>query len=148
MDEEDVDDDPIAPTEPNVPTPTNISLLPVLTNPLLTLARPTPLSFTPPSTQAIHPPTTSALGTIHIRALECLNNLFLSINPDSLPPTAKTAAVAVWNDLWVVLGSVGKQSEWMMGLGQERRKEMWDIALGVLWGLARIGKGELVCTSS
>lgn len=125
--------------------PTNtLALVAALTQPLLALSQPTPLSFPP---QPIHPPTASALTTIHIRALECLNNLFLGItaDPSTLPEGTATQVIGVWRDVWTVLVAVGKQSEWTVGSGDsELRKEIWEIAVGVLWGLARIGKGELV----
>ncbi|KAG9041973.1 hypothetical protein FS837_011509 [Tulasnella sp. UAMH 9824] len=153
MDEEDNDDEVIEEEQPEriSTTPSNsqtnsLSLIATLTRPLLLLARPTALSFPQSSAPPIHPPTTSALGTIHIRALECLNNLFLGINTEQgqLPEGAAKQATEVWKDVWSVLAAVGKQAEWTVGSGAEVRKEMWEIGVGVLWGLARIGKGELI----
>lgn len=122
-----------------------LTLISSLTQPLLGLARPTALSFVYPSP---HPPTTSALNSIHIRALECLNNLFMGINPEesALPDGAAAQAVQVWNEVWAgVLRPLGKQSEWTVGTGHvSERTQVWDIAVGGLWGLARICKGELV----
>ncbi|KAG8896017.1 hypothetical protein FRB99_000220, partial [Tulasnella sp. 403] len=153
------DEDDQMPTETADETPkttitasqnTTLPLLSQLTQPLLHLARPTALSFPPASSQPIHPPTTSALGTVHTRAFECLNNLFLGMNPDETPLPEGTAAqaVGVWRDVWTVLAAVGKQSEWTLGTGGsaavQTRLEIWEIAVGALWGLARIGKGELV----
>jgi len=138
-------------------TPT--SLLNTLTSPLLALARPTSLSFPPPALPSVHPPTTSVLGAIHVRALECLNNLFVGVKErpggaaaEDLSKEEKElvqGAVDVWNQLWSadLLGAIGEPPGTPSSIdtpGQERRAEMWKIAVGVLWGLARIGKGALV----
>ena len=148
-----------AASSPSVPpsddvgcTPT--SLLNALTAPLLNLARPTPLSFPPPALPSVHPPTTSVLGAIHVRALECLNNLSVGVKerPGSAGEELSTeekelvqGAVGVWNQMWGadLLGAVGEPPD-SATPGQERRAEMWNIAVGVLWGLARMGKGALV----
>ncbi|KIO15824.1 hypothetical protein M407DRAFT_44114, partial [Tulasnella calospora MUT 4182] len=150
MDDEDNDDEVIEEEPEQKYTPAtsqtdSLSLIATLTRPLLLLARPTALSFPQSSAPPIHPPTTSALGTIHVRALECLNNLFLGIHTEQgqLPEGAAKQATEVWKDVWSVLAAVGKQAEWTVGSGAEVRKEMWEIGVGVLWGLARIGKGEL-----
>jgi hypothetical protein len=138
-------------------TPT--ALLNVLTSPLITLARPTPLSFPPPALPSVHPPMTSVLGAIHIRALECLNNLFVgmkerpgSTTADDLSKEEKElihGAVSVWNQMWStdLLGAVGEPPGTPGSAsvpGQERRAEMWNVAVGVLWGLARVCRGALV----
>lgn len=152
MDDEDNEDEVIAEDQPertSAPSSSqanSLNLIATLTRPLLSLAHPTPLSFPQSSVPPIHPPTTSALGTIHVRALECLNNLFLGIHTEQvqLPEGAAQQATEVWRDVWSVLAAVGKQGEWTVGSAVELRKEMWDTGVGVLWGLARIGKGELV----
>ncbi|KAG8914469.1 hypothetical protein FRC01_004043 [Tulasnella sp. 417] len=152
MDDEDDDDEVIEEEQPerkSAPSSSqanSLNLIASLTRPLLLLARPTALSFPQSSGPPIHPPTTSALGTIHVRALECLNNLFLGIHAEEgqLPEGAAKQATEVWKDVWSVLGAVGKQAEWTVGSGAEVRKELWEIGVGVLWGLARIGKGELI----
>ena len=138
-------------------TPT--SLLNTLTSPLLALARPTSLSFPPPALPSVHPPTTSVLGAIHVRALECLNNLFVGVKEhpggaaaEDLSKEEKElaqGAVDVWNQMWSadLLGAIGEPLGNPSPIdtpGQERRAEMWKIAVGGLWGLARIGKGALV----
>lgn len=126
---------------------TTFSLLSSLTRPLLALSHPTTLSFPPPASAPTHSPTTSILGRIHVHALECLNNLFISLNADEvdLPEGSAKEAAGIWNEVWSVLGgSVRKQSEWEVGAGVETRKEMWEVGAGVLWGLARIAKEELV----
>jgi hypothetical protein len=132
-----------SPNEEETPS-TPLSLLSSLTPPLLTLSAPTPLSFPPVSFPSLHPPTTSVLSTIHLRALECLNNLFLCINEKELVGDAEIeGAKKVWADIWVsVLGKVGVEG--VSALGQERRKEMWEVGVGVLWGLARVCRTHLV----
>lgn len=118
------------------------NLLPVLMQPLLALIHPTPLSFPPAAGLSAHPPTTSAISAIHVGALECLNNLFLSMST-----SANVAVVAdsengikVWDEVWSALGAVGLHS----GPGQERKQEIWEVAIGVLWGIGNVWKGALV----
>ncbi|KDQ15679.1 hypothetical protein BOTBODRAFT_108287 [Botryobasidium botryosum FD-172 SS1] len=139
-DDDDIKDDL---KEETLPAGTEASLLSALTPPLLVLARPTLLSFPPPSMPSIHPPTTSALGAVHVAAFECLNNLFLGIEQATVANDASSEAVGVWGQIWSVLYEVGRPSE-APERGQERRKEVWEVAAGVLWGLARVSKGHLV----
>jgi len=89
-----------------------------------------------------HPPTTSAISAIHVGALECLNNIFLSLSTSQNPAIAsdKDSGCKVWAELWSALGAVGTQS----GPGQERKQEIWDVAVGVLWGVGIVWKGTLV----
>ncbi|KAG8879415.1 hypothetical protein FRB97_001642 [Tulasnella sp. 331] len=134
-------------TTPTKLNPKTVSLLRSLTRPLLLLSHPTLLSFTRPGSPPIHPPTTSILSRIHIHALECLNNLFIGLDPEetALPEGTAKEAVVIWKEMWNILSrSVGKQKEWMVGTGVETRREMWEVGVGVLWGLARIAKDELV----
>ena len=140
------------------------SYLSTLITPLLKLIHPTPLSFSPvppaipPGSAApletpspAHPPTTSVLGAIHVSALECLNNLFLpralATASSASNPGANSSDVQdgqhVWNTVWVALAQVGLEG----GRGQERRREVWEAAAGVLWGVATIWKGRLVSHS-
>lgn len=71
-------------------------------------------------------------------------------------------ALGVWEQMWSaeLLGAVGEPPVTSsstspapgaahgggagFGRGQERKAEMWNVAVGVLWGLARIGRGALV----
>src|SRR5882724_6912911 len=135
----------------------NNSLLPTLTGPLIALVHPTPLSFPPgPSEPSPHPPTTSALVTIHIRALECLNNLFLAVKPSqddgaivgsALSHEYRQGAKNLWDEIWRVLTTVGKvvnDGKYVTLRGLEKKIEMWEMAVGVLWGIARVGRGYLV----
>lgn len=116
--------------------------LPELVQPLLTLIQPTMLSFSPPSNPSIHPPTTSALSAIHVSALECLNNIFLSLSasPNVELATDESAGRSVWTGIWAALSKVGPD----IAPGQERKREIWEIAVGVLWGIGNIWKGKLV----
>jgi hypothetical protein len=42
--------------------------------------------------------------------------------------------------VWAALESVGTE----IARGQERKQEMWEIGVGVLWGVGNIWKGNLV----
>ena len=123
-----------------VDTPTT-PFLPSLVSPLITLIYPTSLSFPPLAAPSVHPPTTSVLSAIHVSALECLNNIFLSLSTNPNRIIADVAGgLKLWNDIWSALVVVGTEG----GLGQERRREMWEVAMGVLWGVGTIWKGSLV----
>ncbi|KAJ7119418.1 ARM repeat-containing protein [Mycena epipterygia] len=117
-----------------------IQALPPLVQPLIALVQPTTLSFPPLASPSPHPPTTSALSAIHLAALECLNNIFLALARAG-PATAADVVTgrAVWDGVWAALGVVGTQT----GLGQERRRAMWEVAAGVLWGVASVCRGAL-----
>ncbi|KAK7018558.1 ARM repeat-containing protein [Favolaschia claudopus] len=110
--------------------------LPALVQPLLALIQPTTLSFPPLASPSPHPPTTSVLSAIHIAALECLNNIFLAL---ARTGSDAAGAKAVWDSVWTALGVVGTQT----GLGQEKRRAVWEIAAGVLWGVASVCRGSL-----
>ena len=117
-----------------------------LVAPVLKLVQPAPLSFPPRDGPSAHPPTTSALGAVHVSALECLNNVFLSMatplggRPSGLAPENGRA---VFDGVWCALGAVGTD---IVGAGQERRRAMWDTGVGVLWGVGNVWKGALVPT--
>ncbi|TFK77473.1 ARM repeat-containing protein [Pluteus cervinus] len=131
--------------EPVAKTNETNGALPIFVPPLLALIQPTSLSFPPLASPSIHPPTTSALSAIHISALECLNNIFLSLGTSQNPAIAgdKESGQKIWNDVWTALSLVGTEA----GPGQERRQEMWEIAMGVLWGVGIIWRGSLVPNS-
>jgi hypothetical protein len=129
--------------------------LPPILTPLLSLIQPTSLSFPPlqfgsatANTLLQHPPTTSVLGAIHINALECLNNacLALALNGEGRGVSSQRTDCEdgrkVWDTIWKALGEVGLEG----GKGQERRREMWEAAVGVMWGVSRIWKGSIVRT--
>ncbi len=152
--DEDMDqDDPDMEDDENTPDHADkqatSAALPSLVAPLLSLIQPTPLSF-PPISGGLspHPPTTSVLSAIHIRALECLNNVFLSLasparsqNQNVDRGVQKDSGVKIWEEVWKALSAVGTEVE---GPGQESRRDMWQVAVGVLWGIAVVWKGLLV----
>lgn len=119
------------------------AFLTTLVVPLLALIQPTALSFPPLAAPSIHPPTTSALSAVHISALECLNNVFLSLTTSPNPSVTSDvkSGIDVWNRIWAALALVGTET----GLGQERRQQMWEITIGVLWGIGRVWLGSLAC---
>ncbi|KAJ7743939.1 armadillo-type protein [Mycena maculata] len=139
--EEDADDETpdidmaIDDASPDSNTPAQT--LPALVAPLLALIQPTTLSFPPLAAPSPHPPTTSALSAIHLAALECLNNIFLPLVRGG--PADAVGGRAVWDSVWAALGAVGTQT----GLGQERRRAVWEVAAGVLWGVASVCRGTL-----
>jgi len=133
------------------------TLITLLTGPLISLIYPTPLSFPPsPTDPSPHPPATSALSNIHIRALECLNNLFLAVDEAlngangkiSFTAEDRQGIIGIWNSVWQALGAVGKvvsDGKITAVKGLERKRELWDLVVGVLWGIGRIGRGYIVC---
>ena len=135
-----------------VPTTPSAIHLPPFVPSLLALIQPTTLSF-PPLSGGVspHPPTTSALAAVHIAALECLNNIFLalatSLQSQQAGPSTADAAVGagIWSQIWACLEAIGTD---VNGPGQERRREVWEIAVGVLWGVAGVWKGVLVSSQS
>jgi hypothetical protein len=89
-------------------------------------------------------PTTAALGSLHVCALECLHNLVLGLATRGASVGGdKAAGAQVWAQVWAALDAVGAPAA-APGPGQERRGEMWETAAGVLWGVAGIWKGGLV----
>lgn len=118
------------------------ALLPEIVRPLLSLIQPTSLSFPPPSSSSIHPPTTSALGAVHVSAFECLNNIFLSLSasPNAELAADEDAGHGIWSEIWAALSKIGLE----IGPGQELKQEIWETAIGVLWGIGNIWKGKLV----
>jgi hypothetical protein len=115
------------------------SFLPTLLEPLLALIQPTELSFSAPSP---HAPTTSALSAIHIAAFECLSNAFLALA--AAPGSAASEVQAgqhVWGAVWTALAGAGSPVEAALG---SARATMWDIAVGVLWGVGTVWAGKTV----
>lgn len=135
------DDAAMEEDEPSSPKTASPSFLSNLVLPLLSLIQPTALSFPPLSAPSPHPPTTSALSAVHIAALECLNNIFLSLTISPPENVAKDvqSGLSVWNSIWTALQLVGTQT----GTGQERRQEFWEMAAGVLWGIGNVWKGAI-----
>jgi len=121
----------------------NLSRFAFLVPSLLSLIEPTPLSFPPPGSPSIHPPTTSALGAIHLCALESLNNLFLSLATShrSLADAEKVQGVVIWGSLWAALEKVGDPRA---AKSTKEQKVFWETAIGVLWGASIVFKGVIV----
>jgi hypothetical protein len=111
----------------------------------LAFIKPTPLSYPPPFQPSPHPPTTSALIAIHIAALECLNNLCLSIAElgSSTATTASSQHVAsIWTAVWDMLAVIGVPDESLVTTAVATQHQLWRIAIGVLWSVARIRRGD------
>jgi hypothetical protein len=146
LDHEAIEDDPdtemALDSSPPFAAVSATAFLPGLVQPLLALINPCPLSFPPLAGPSPYPPITSVLSSIHVCALECLNNIFLSLAASSNPAIAadKESGRKVWDDVWAALGVVGV----VTGLGQERRRDVWEIAVGVLWGIGEVWKRFLV----
>ena len=130
--------------------------LQVLVPTLLPLIRPVSLSYAPSFQQSLHPPTTSALGALHIAALECLNNASLTLADahGGIPlegtgitngaghDSIASLSMKTWGEVWTMLMAIGKPEG--VGAGPERKKEAWLVALGVLWAMGRICRGHMV----
>ena len=134
---------------------------------LIALARATPLSFPPDAaTPSPHPPTTAVLSAIHLRALEALNNLLLTMAgyaPPAIPPLASPSDVdprqqtriAEWRNLldgplsglrqiWMDTFDIAREvvqpdMSVLDAKGQEVRMEILEILAGVWLGLAKSG---------
>ena len=132
-------DDPPEHTSTPAPPNSSPSFLPTLLVPLLALIQPTELSFSMPSP---HPPTTSALSAIHVAAFECLSNAFLALA--AAPTAAATDAQVgrrVWAAVWAALAGAGNPADASRG---SARAAVWDVAVGVLWGVGSIWPGKIV----
>ena len=142
MDSEGDVDARMATDETPTTSQSNLSQFTFLVPPLLTLIEPTHLSFPPPGSPSVHPPTTSALGAIHLCALECLNNLFLSLatSSRSLADAEKVQGATVWSSLWATLNRVGDPGA---AKSTKEQKTFWETAVGVLWGASIVFKGVI-----
>jgi len=143
MDSEEDADARMATDETPTASQPNLSQFTFLVPPLLSLIEPTHLSFPPPGSPSIHPPTTSALGAIHLCALECLNNLFLSLATSrrSLTDAEKAQGATIWSSLWATLDRVGDPRA---AKSTKEQKTFWETAIGVLWGASIVFKGAIV----
>lgn len=128
--------------KPPPTSPSNLFRFALLISPLLSLMEPTHLSFPPPGSPSIHPPTTSALGAIHLCALESLNNLFLSLATSHRPLTdaEKAQGATIWGSLWAALEKVGDPRAAKF---TKEQKAFWEVAIGVLWGASIAFKGVI-----
>lgn len=109
---------------------------------LSSLASLNTLSFPPIAAASPHPPTTSILSVLHLRALETLNNLLLTIVA-SLPTdgTRNTQIVPVnqiWDAMFGIIDALLSEPEALTLKGQELRLEVLEMALGCAWGCAKI----------
>lgn len=108
---------------------------------LIKFIQPTSLSFPPVAAPSLHAPTTSALGAVHVTALECLSNIFLGLSVAGNAHISRDVqtGIRIWNEIWQALGSTGTET----GPGQERRQDVWNTAVGALWGVGNIWKSHL-----
>lgn len=151
-----------------------LSLFAQLPTQLLRLARPTDLSFLPsaaasPTTNGVaagathsapstllngattpSPPPQQLAGiadiltTIHVRALECLNNLFITLARSS-GSSAVSDAQQIWEATLELVQAAGQASstttvvkEDEMDEVEQRRMEVVGAGVGALWGMARV----------
>jgi hypothetical protein len=132
----------------SINTPVTLShLLNTLSLPqrLSTLSTLTPLSF-PPSTAtpSPHPPTTSLLSTIHLRALEALNNLLLTTVAAEAYKEGSIPSQGVWEALVRVVEMISSEKEVLVAKGHEMRAEVLEMATGCLWGVVKLCSSEIV----
>jgi hypothetical protein len=133
----------------SINTPVTLShLLNTLSLPqrLSTLSTLTPLSF-PPSTAtpSPHPPTTSLLSTIHLRALEALNNLLLTtVAAEAYKPGSGSISQGVWEQLNKIVEMISSEREVLGVKGHEMRAEVLEMATGCVWGVVKLCSGEIV----
>ncbi|WWC88040.1 uncharacterized protein L201_002943 [Kwoniella dendrophila CBS 6074] len=118
---------------------------------LTALSQLTTLSFPPSNDQpSLHPPTTSVLSVLHIRALEALNNLLLT-TAVSLPSNASAASQIsgtvpvqqIWSKMFEILTTIGSEPDALKMKGQEMRVEVLEMALGCIWGTSKIAPEQL-----
>jgi hypothetical protein len=132
----------------SINTPVTLShLLQTLSLPqrLSTLSALTPLSFPPStSTPSPHPPTTSLLSTIHLRALEALNNLLLTTVAGDAYQPASIPSQGVWDTLFKSVEMIASEPEVISAKGHEMRGEVLEMATGCLWGIVKLASDEIV----
>ena len=120
---------------------------------LSSLASLNALSLPPSSYQpSPHPPTTSALSVLHLRALEALNNLLLTVvatistsaDPSANQLAALIPAEQIWAAVFRNVDVVRAEPEALRQKGQEMRMEILMGCVGCLWGLAKIAPDNVV----
>jgi hypothetical protein len=118
------------------------SILPNLISSLLPLIELTPLSFPPLNGPSLHPPTTSALSSIHSCAFDCLNNIILSLaaSPYSGLTSDTGYGKNLWHAIWSSLERIGDPTSTASGA----RQRLWEAGVGVLWGISVIYKGFII----
>ena len=116
---------------------------------LTKLALLTPLSLPPMTNEpSLHPPTTSILSVLHLRALEALNNLLLIVLVSASAPSgaisfSQPLTMETWNGMFRIISTISSESQALAMKGQEIRMEVLDMALGCLWGVAKIASVHL-----
>jgi hypothetical protein len=119
---------------------------------LTALAQITPLSFPPTGSEpSIHPPTTAALSSLHLRALEALNNLFVttvaavagSPSQELVALAGALPATALWEAFFTIIAACGSDAAALSARGQEMRGEVMEAALAVAWGIAKTSPAAL-----
>ena len=66
--------------------------------------------------------------------------LALAANPNPTVTEDVSAGTRVWEAVWTALSATGTEG----GLGQERRMQVWEVAVGVLWAVGSVWSGQLV----
>lgn len=115
---------------------------------LASLASLNTLSFPPIGAASPHPPTTSILSVLHLRALETLNNLLLtivaSLPADGSRNTTVVPVNGIWDGMFGIIDALLSEPEALSSKGQELRIEVLEMALGCAWGCAKIAPELLV----
>ena len=109
------------------------------------------LSFPPSSsTPSLHPPTTSLLSVLHLRALETLNNLLVTVVA-SLPADGSASQISsmvpvdkIWTSMFSTVDLLVSEPQALSQKGQELRMEVLEMSLGCSWGSAKISSEAIV----
>lgn len=123
---------------------------------LTILSLPNQLSFPPSNnTPSAHPPTTAALSTIHLRSLEALNNLLVTVAAilpkDEVSANQLIRAIPLqdsWEGIFRIVGSIVSEAQVVKAKGQEMRLEVTEMYVGCLWGVAKVGISQTVSVLS
>lgn len=161
----DMDDDSITDAVPL--SHSTLSLFSTLPPLLLALAQPTPISFLPPTNTTTSPtksliptssdavPTTTSpllaplselLTTLHVRALECLNNLFITIARSNSSTLGAPALQPIWSGVLSLVQSLvstlpsGPVAN-IVDEEEDQRISFVSAGLGAVWGMSRLGLG-------
>ena len=78
--------------------------------------------------------------TSYSSCFECLSNVFLALAafPGSVASEVQ-AGQRVWNAVWTALASARSSVEAVL---RSARAAVWDVAVGVLWGVGTVWKGK------
>jgi hypothetical protein len=142
------EDNPVKMDSAPIPHLKSINLVSSLVPACLSFIQPTALSYPPPSQPSRHPPTTSALAAIHIAALECLNNVCLSVAQlasTNINPNISQQLATIWPNVWSMLSNIGPPDySNPVGPVYHQKRKIWRISLGVLWAVARIQRESAI----